>query len=82
MRALSKQPGSEILAVQALRDVTVDLEEGARVGLIGHNGAGKSTLLRLLAGIYEPTSATAVVRGKKAALHAHDVLRFVPVRRG
>ncbi len=52
--------------IQALQDVTLDLEHGARVGLVGHNGAGKSTLLRLLAGIYEPTRGTAVVDGRVA----------------
>ena len=41
--------------IEALRNITVDLEHGARVGLVGHNGAGKSALLRLLSGIYEPT---------------------------
>jgi ABC-2 type transport system ATP-binding protein len=52
--------------VEALRDITLDLGHGARVGLVGHNGAGKSTLLRLLSGIYEPTRGTAVVRGRVA----------------
>jgi homopolymeric O-antigen transport system ATP-binding protein len=52
--------------IQALHDVTLDLDHGARVGLVGHNGAGKSTLLRLLAGIYEPTRGTAVVAGRVA----------------
>jgi ABC-2 type transport system ATP-binding protein len=60
------ESGAKVPVIQALRDVTVNLEEGARVGLVGHNGAGKSTLLRLLAGIYEPTTGTAVVRGKVA----------------
>src|SRR5687768_18432873 len=52
--------------IQALHDVTLDLDHGARVGLVGHNGAGKSTLLRLLAGIYEPTRGSAVVDGRVA----------------
>jgi ABC-2 type transport system ATP-binding protein len=52
--------------IEALRDITVDLKHGDRVALVGHNGAGKSTLLRLLAGIYEPTRGTAVVRGRVA----------------
>ncbi len=52
--------------VEALRDITLDLGHGARVGLVGHNGAGKSTLLRLLSGIYEPTRGTAEIRGRVA----------------
>jgi ABC-2 type transport system ATP-binding protein len=52
--------------IEALRDVTVKLEEGARVGLVGHNGAGKSTLLRLFSGIYEPTRGIAEIRGRVA----------------
>src|SRR5687767_15623965 len=55
---------SKVPVIQALREVSVELDHGARVGLVGHNGAGKSTLLRLLSGIYEPTRGTAVVEGK------------------
>ena len=58
--------GRKVPIIEALRDITVDLEHGARVGLVGHNGAGKSTLLRLLAGIYEPTRGSAHVRGRVA----------------
>jgi ABC-2 type transport system ATP-binding protein len=57
---------ARVPVIQALHGVTLDLDHGARVGLVGHNGAGKSTLLRLLAGIYEPTSGTAVVAGRVA----------------
>ena len=49
---------------QALRGVTVVIEEGDRVGLLGHNGAGKSTFLRTLAGIYEPTGGSLEIRGE------------------
>ena len=52
--------------VEALRDISLSLHEGDRVGLVGHNGAGKSTLLRLLAGIYEPTRGRARIRGRVA----------------
>ena len=57
---------TKVPIIEALRDINVDLQHGARVGLVGHNGAGKSTLLRLLAGIYEPTRGTAVVVGRVA----------------
>ena len=42
--------------VWALRDVSLHVEPGEAVGLIGRNGSGKSTLLRLIAGIIKPTS--------------------------
>jgi ABC-2 type transport system ATP-binding protein len=57
---------AKVPVIEALRDITLNLEHGARVGLVGHNGAGKSTLLRLLAGIYEPTRGIAEVRGRVA----------------
>lgn len=52
--------------IEALRDISVSLRDGDRVGLVGHNGAGKSTLLRLLSGIYEPTRGSARIVGKVA----------------
>jgi ABC-2 type transport system ATP-binding protein len=57
---------SNVVVIEALRNITMSLELGDRVGLVGHNGAGKSTLLRLLSGIYEPTRGSAIVRGRVA----------------
>ena len=54
--------------VWALRDVSVDVEPGEAVGLIGRNGSGKSTLLRLVAGIIRPTSGTIAVGGRIGSL--------------
>jgi lipopolysaccharide transport system ATP-binding protein len=44
-----------ITVVEALRDVSLELNDGDRLGVVGHNGAGKSTLLQTLAGVYPPT---------------------------
>lgn len=52
----------------ALRNVTFELEHGHVLGLIGPNGAGKTTLLKILAGITEPTTGRALVRGRVGAL--------------
>ena len=54
--------------VSAVDDVTLQVEEGSTLGLIGRNGSGKSTLLKLVAGIAKPTAGTLVVRGKISAL--------------
>jgi len=57
---------ARVPVIEALRDISVSLRHGDRVGLIGHNGAGKSTLLRLLSGIYEPTRGSSRIVGKVA----------------
>ncbi len=52
----------------ALRDVSLEIEQGERLGLIGRNGAGKSTLLKILSRITEPTSGRARIVGRVASL--------------
>jgi ABC-type polysaccharide/polyol phosphate transport system ATPase subunit len=59
---------SNRVAVRALNDLTLDIEDGDRLGLIGPNGAGKTTLLRVLAGIYAPTSGEIHSSGKVSSL--------------
>ncbi len=52
----------------ALKDVSFDIQQGDRVGIIGRNGAGKSTLLKILSRITEPTSGKVSIRGRVASL--------------
>jgi ABC-type polysaccharide/polyol phosphate transport system ATPase subunit len=61
----SKNPFME---VRALQSINLRLDQGDRLGIIGHNGAGKSTILKLLAGIYTPTSGRRRVEGRISSL--------------
>ena len=54
--------------VQAVRDVTVTVEDGGIFGLLGTNGAGKSTLLKAVSGIMVPTEGHMEIHGSIAAL--------------
>ena len=52
----------------ALKDVSFEVKQGDRVGIIGRNGAGKSTLLKILSRITEPTSGKISIKGRVASL--------------
>ena len=63
---LSKRFG----AVTALTDVSMHLERGEILGLIGDNGAGKSTLLKILCGFQQPDSGRITVNGQEVTLRS------------
>ncbi|UUE10637.1 ABC transporter ATP-binding protein [Dickeya zeae] len=52
----------------AVNDVSLDINSGDRVGIVGHNGAGKSTLLKALCRVYESSIGKVVVNGRVAPL--------------
>ena len=58
----------ELEEFRALDDVSFEVEQGDRIGIIGRNGAGKSTLLKLLCRITEPTKGRITMRGRVASL--------------
>jgi ABC-2 type transport system ATP-binding protein/lipopolysaccharide transport system ATP-binding protein len=61
------------ITVQALNGVSLDIEHGDRLAIIGANGAGKSTLLKVLAGIYVPTHGRIYAEGRVSALLTDSV---------
>lgn len=65
--SLAKDAANRVV-VRALNDLSFEIREGDRVGLLGHNGSGKSTLLRVLAGGYEPVSGTLDMAGSVASM--------------
>jgi lipopolysaccharide transport system ATP-binding protein len=52
----------------ALKDISFNIQEGDRVGIIGRNGAGKSTLLKILSRITEPSSGNVKIKGRLSSL--------------
>lgn len=63
-----KHDAQHRITVKALSGLSLTLEHGDRLGLIGGNGAGKTTLLRVLAGVYEPTGGRIRVEGRVTPL--------------
>src|SRR5260370_1231017 len=68
VRQMFRRSINPVIEVKALKDVSLRIDEGERVGIIGPNGAGKSTLLKLLAGIYPPTNGKRLVEGRISSL--------------
>jgi simple sugar transport system ATP-binding protein len=65
LRHISKHFG----AIEAVKDVSFELEAGEVVGLMGDNGAGKSTLVKMMAGNFLPSSGSLLMDGKEIVMH-------------
>ncbi len=57
-------------SIQALKNISFEINKGDSVGIIGRNGAGKSTLLRVIAGIFKPESGQINIENQKVSLLA------------
>src|SRR6476660_719948 len=63
-------------AIQAVRGVTFNVEQGKIVSLIGSNGAGKTTTLRTISGLLRPVSGEVLLDGEPMhKMPAHEILR-------
>jgi ABC-type polysaccharide/polyol phosphate transport system ATPase subunit len=60
--------GHDVIHVRALNGINFSLNDGDRLGIIGHNGAGKSTLLKVLSGVYEPDKGSVSVSGRVSSM--------------
>lgn len=63
LQEVSKRYGD----VTALESVSVEVQAGEMLGIIGHSGAGKSTLLRMINGLEQPTEGDVLIKGKNIA---------------
>jgi len=64
----------------ALDDVTVSLEQGQIVGLLGPNGSGKTTLIKILNGLLQPTSGSVTINGYEPGVETKKVVAYLPDR--
>lgn len=63
-------------AIQALTNVSIDVNQGEIVAIIGSNGAGKSTLLRTISGMLRPRTGTINFKGKNiASVAPHEIVK-------
>ncbi|MEA5002551.1 MAG: energy-coupling factor transporter ATPase [Christensenella sp.] len=67
----SYMPGSPF-EVRALKDISMRVEDGEFVGIIGHTGCGKSTLIQQMAGLLTPSSGTVEVDGEDINASGYD----------
>ena len=76
-RELTKRYGSTTTPVFALRGLTIEVERGEQVALLGKSGSGKSTLLNLIGGLDRPTAGDLEVAGRDLGrLGGRDLARF------
>jgi ABC-2 type transport system ATP-binding protein len=73
---LTKEFGS----TTALDSVSLQLEKGQIVGLLGPNGSGKTTLIKILSGLLTPTAGKALINGKEPGVETRKVVAFLPDR--
>ena len=68
IRRVLRRPIHVRRAAFSLQDVSLRVEPGEAVALLGRNGSGKSTILRLVAGIYRPSTGTIMTTGRITAV--------------
>lgn len=68
LKGLFTSQKEPIRQIPALRNISIEVHRGERLGILGHNGAGKSTLLKVLAGIYPLTRGTRIIEGRISSL--------------
>jgi ABC-type sugar transport system ATPase subunit len=56
--------------VRALDGITIKVDQGEVLGLVGDNGAGKSSLLKVMSGAHQPTTGTILVHGAETVFHS------------
>lgn len=75
-KSLTKKYGAKI----ALNQVTLSVERGKIVGLLGPNGSGKTTLIKLMNGLLVPSGGEILINGKKPGVETKMAVAYLPER--
>jgi ABC-type polysaccharide/polyol phosphate transport system ATPase subunit len=59
---------TQVEVIRALDDVSLSIQDGERIGIVGPNGSGKTTLLRVMAGIFKPTQGNVTIHGSVVSM--------------
>lgn len=65
---------------EALKNVSITIEKGKIIGLLGSNGSGKTTLIKLINDLLVPTKGEILVNGKKPGVESKKVVSYLPER--
>lgn len=65
-------------AFSALSNVSLTIERGRIVGLLGSNGSGKTTLIKLINGLLTPTSGEILINGEKPGIESKKIVSYLP----
>ena len=68
--------------VNALKDISLSINKGEIIGILGENGAGKTTLIKILAGLIHPTNGTLNINGFIPSKRKNDFLKKISVVMG
>ncbi len=64
----------------ALENLTLSLESGKIIGLLGPNGSGKTTLIKMISGLLVPSSGTIKVDGNDIGVETKSIVSYLPER--
>lgn len=78
---LKKVYGFDDNRVEALKDLSIEIEEGSFVAIVGRSGSGKSTLLHVLAGLVKPNKGEVLLEGQSLYEMSDDMLTRLRRRR-
>ena len=62
----------------ALYDVSVNIQPGRIIGLLGPNGSGKTTIIKLINGLLQPTSGNVYIHGQRPSIETKKVISYLP----